>query len=218
MIKSLHKVIREYKSFFYFYFLFMIVVGIILLIYSKEETFFFVNANYNTVWDVFFKGLTHLGDGLLFILIALVLAIYRYRLAVLGILIFLSSSFIVQVLKRTLFDDIKRPIGHFGIDSDLHLVEGVTRHVSNSFPSGHATTIFALSLFLVLVFNLKKSGWLMAVLAILVAYSRVYLAVHFPVDVFVGSFIGIASALGIYIWLNDPLKSKFGDKSLMVKK
>ncbi len=218
MIKLLNKVLRQYKSFFYVYGLFLIGAGIVLLTYSKEESFFLVNSYHNTFGDVLFKLLTHLGDGLLFVLIILVLALYRYRLALLGLVIFLGSSLIAQLLKLTFFDDVLRPVGHFrgNLDS-IHFVEGVTRHVKNSFPSGHTTTAFALALFLVLIFNMKRSSWLMVILAVLVGYSRVYLAVHFPVDVYFGSIIGVVSSVLVYIWLDKSFKSKFGDNGLLRK-
>ncbi len=218
MIKTLYKLIADYKFFFYLYGLFISVVGIALLVYSKEESFFIVNGIYSTFGDVFFKVVTHLGDGLFFVLIVLALALYRYRLALLGLIVFVASSVIAQVLKVTLFDKAKRPVAYFEHNIDIHFVEGVTRHVKNSFPSGHTTTAFALALFLVLAFELRKSGWAMAIIAILVGYSRVYLAVHFPVDVYFGSLIGVLTATFMYAWLNTPFKNKFGDKGLMSKK
>ena len=218
MIKLLNQVLRQYKLFFYVYGLFLIIGVYVLLTYSKEESFFLVNSYNNFIADTFFKLLTHLGDGLLFVLIILVLAFYRYRLALLGLVIFLGSSLIAQLLKLTFFDDVLRPVGHFrGNLDNIHFVEGVTRHVKNSFPSGHTTTAFALAIFIVLAFNMKRSSWLMAIVAILVGYSRVYLAVHFPVDVYFGSIIGIISSVLLYIWLDKPFRSKFGDKGLLKK-
>lgn len=217
MIVSLKQVIKDYKGFFILYGLFLLSVGLLLFIYSKDESFFLVNSFHTSFGDVFFKGLTHLGDGVLFALITVVFALYRYRLALLGLIIFLSSSLIAQVLKLTIFDNVKRPVGYFGNDVDIHFVEGVTRHVNNSFPSGHTTTAFALAMFLVLAFDIKKGSWLMAVLAILVGYSRVYLAVHFPIDVYAGSFIGVATALLMHAWLYGAFKAKFGDKGLLIK-
>lgn len=217
MIASLKQVIKNYKGFFIIYGFFLIGVGILLFIFSKEESFFFVNSIHTQVGDVFFKGLTHLGDGVLFALITVVFGLYRYRLALLGLIIFLSSSLIAQVLKLTIFDNVKRPVGHFGGDVDIHFVEGVTRHVNNSFPSGHTTTAFALAMFLVLAFEMRKGSFLMALLAILVGYSRVYLAVHFPIDVYFGSLIGVISAVLIYIWLDEPFKSRFANNGLMKK-
>lgn len=217
MIEELYELIKKYKSFFILYALFLVIAGIVLVLYTKEESFFLVNNHFSSVADFFFKGITNLGDGILFALIALVLALYRYRLAILGLIIFLGSSLVAQVLKLTFFDDVLRPVGHFAKDVDIHFVEGVTRHVKNSFPSGHTTTAFALAIFLVLVFEMRRSAWLMAILAILAGYSRVYLAVHFPVDVYFGSLIGIISALLLYVWFNEPLNAKFGDKGLMKK-
>lgn len=217
MIKELSQIIKEYKWFFVLYGAFLIIGGAVLLIYSKEESFFLVNSYYTPAADFFFKGITNLGDGILFALIALVLALYRYRFAILGLIIFLGSSLLAQVLKLTFFDDVLRPVGHFAKEVDIHFVAGVTRHVKNSFPSGHTTTVFALAIFLVLVFKMRRSAWLMAILAILAGYSRVYLAVHFPVDVYFGSLIGVLSALLLYVWFNEPLRAKFGDKGLMKK-
>jgi len=218
MTKLLYEVLRQYKSFFIVYGLFLAIAAVGLLAYSKEETFFLVNSHHNSIADVFFKLLTHLGDGLFFVLIIVVLALYRYRLALLGLVIFLGSSLIAQVLKLSFFNDVLRPVGHFSSDlSGIHFVDGVTRHVKNSFPSGHTTTAFALAIFLVLAFKMNRNSWLMAVVAILIGYSRVYLAVHFPVDVYFGSIIGIVSAVLIFIWLDKPFNSKFGDKGLLRK-
>jgi len=217
MIKSVKSILIEYKSFFYLYVIFLLGLGLALLAYSKEETFWFVNNHFSPWADVFFKGLTTLGDGIFFALITLILALYRYRLALLGLLIFITSSVIAQVLKRAFFGDILRPLGYFGSKSNLHKVEGVTLHINNSFPSGHTTTAFALAVFLLFVFKLNKNGWLLAIIAILVGYSRVYLAVHFPIDVYFGSLIGVITSVLMYAWLNESFKTKFGDKGLLAK-
>ena len=217
MIQNINKNLDAYKSFFYLYAVFLITLGMALLTYSKEETFLFVNAHVSPWADLVFRGVTGLGDGLFFVLVTLALALYRYRLALLGLLIFLSSSLIAQLLKHTLFDGFMRPIGVFGKESGLHIVEGVTLHAFNSFPSGHTTTAFALALFLVLTFQLRKTGWVLVLLASLVGYSRVYLVQHFPIDVYFGSILGVLTCIVLYSWLNEPFKVKFGEKGLLSK-
>lgn len=217
MIDAIKKTVISYKSFFFLYAAFLLILGTILLMYSKEETFLFVNNHYSSWADSFFKGVTGLGDGLFFVLVTLALALYRYRLALLGIIVFLSSSLLAQLLKHTLFSSFKRPYGVLGQQNNLHIVEGITLHTNNSFPSGHTTTAFALTLFLVLAFQLRRSGWLLAIAAILVGYSRVYLVQHFPVDVYFGSLLGVISCMVFFNWLDEPFKMKFGDKGLMSK-
>jgi len=217
MGSKLAKFFGTYRSFFYMYAVFLGIGAAILLAFTKDESFFLVNTHYSAFGDIFFKLVTHIGDGLLFGLIIIVLAFYSYRKALLGLIIFLASGLIAQVLKLTLFDDVMRPVGYFAKNVDIHFVEGVTRHVKNSFPSGHSTSAFALALFLALAFQLRKSGWLLAVVAILVGYSRVYLAVHFPVDVYFGSIIGVVTALFVYAWFNESFKNKFGERGLLNK-
>jgi undecaprenyl-diphosphatase len=65
--------------------------------------------------------------------------------------------------------------------------------------SSHAANHFALSVFLILLFQVK--GWMRGLLltwASLVAYSRVYLGVHYPSDVIVGAGVGTLIAFLIY--------------------
>ncbi|MEG1441290.1 MAG: phosphatase PAP2 family protein [Oscillospiraceae bacterium] len=58
-----------------------------------------------------------------------------------------------------------------------------------SFPSGHSMTSFAAATVL-LCYN-KKFGIPALILAILIAFSRLYLQVHYPTDVISGIIIGI---------------------------
>lgn len=62
-----------------------------------------------------------------------------------------------------------------------------------SFPSGHSFASFASAT--VLAKRIKKTAPYVIALAVLVAFSRLYLYVHFPSDVLCGSALGIAAGL-----------------------
>ncbi|WP_457640049.1 phosphatase PAP2 family protein [Persephonella sp.] len=77
---------------------------------------------------------------------------------------------------------------------NVHLLEPVTL---KSFPSADAG--YAFTLLGVIIFY--GSVWvvlLFAVYALLIAYGRVYMGAHFPVDVIVGGVIGFASGVAGY--------------------
>ncbi|MFQ5735701.1 MAG: phosphatase PAP2 family protein [Thermodesulfobacteriota bacterium] len=77
-----------------------------------------------------------------------------------------------------------------------HALDGVRLLVgcggSYSMPSGHATNIFAAMVFLALRY--RKAFPLFLAMAVLVAYSRVYVGVHYPSDVAVGALLGTGIA------------------------
>ena len=66
-----------------------------------------------------------------------------------------------------------------------------------SFFSGHASNSFALALFFSSVFKYNKLLFKSLILiASIVAYSRIYIGVHYPSDILFGSMFGILSGLG----------------------
>jgi undecaprenyl-diphosphatase len=64
---------------------------------------------------------------------------------------------------------------------------------SKSFPSDHTAIAFALA-FSVYFFN-RKLGILLLALAILVAFGRIYVGVHYPLDIVGGFIVGMGSAI-----------------------
>jgi membrane-associated phospholipid phosphatase len=69
----------------------------------------------------------------------------------------------------------------------------VTIPHSHSFPSGHTATAFAGAT--ALSFFFPRAAPAFVVLAAAIAYSRLYVGVHFPLDVAGGIVIGVATAL-----------------------
>jgi membrane-associated phospholipid phosphatase len=95
-----------------------------------------------------------------------------------------------------------RPSKYFELyeSYQLHLVEGVKLHSLQSFPSGHTATAFNLFLMMALMVKNNLLKFIFFTMAILVAYSRVYISQHFLVDITVGSVIGISLIVIIWLW------------------
>jgi undecaprenyl-diphosphatase len=66
---------------------------------------------------------------------------------------------------------------------------------SGSFPSGHAATSFAAATILSLAF--PRFAPILLVLAAAVGFSRVYVGVHYPLDILGGALLGVAIAIAV---------------------
>ncbi len=71
-------------------------------------------------------------------------------------------------------------------DFAFHLFSGDSSWAS--FPSGHATTAFALGLSLALLFT--RLRWVFLSLALWIAMSRLFISAHYPSDVLAGGLLG----------------------------
>ena len=68
----------------------------------------------------------------------------------------------------------------------------------NSFPSGHATAAFGVCMAIFLTVEDKRAKAASLFVAVLMGFSRLYVAVHYPTDVIAGALIGtMAACLGI---------------------
>lgn len=159
--------------------------------YAQQTSLLWVNGRYSAFWDGFFYWYTYLGDGKLYVGVIVLMALVRQwrPWAMVGLGAFVLSSVVTQCVKRLL--DCPRPPAVIAADL-LHLPPGKIE-MFHSFPSGHACVGFSLSCLCVFRFGCRRwwvtAGCLLA--ACLVAYSRMYLAKHFLIDVSVGSFIGV---------------------------
>ncbi len=189
----------ENKVFLLAYSLLFVAALVFALILGREQSQILVNRLNSPFFDKFFKYVTDLGSGYFFVLVIFLVAIFRGKASGGLVVSAILSTILVQALKHTVGG--YRPYAFFQMYSSysLHLVQGVKMLKLHSFPSGHTATAFAVFFYLA---ALTRKNWLKVVyllVAVLVAYSRVYLSQHFVIDVVGGSFIGVLSSY-IGLW------------------
>lgn len=99
----------------------------------------------------------------------------------------ICSSFLKPLIQRI------RPCHEAGFQSWIHLAEGCGGQFG--FCSSHAANSFALAIGFYLI--TKNKAWLYVLVcwASIIAYSRIYLGAHYPIDVIVGAGVGTAVAV-----------------------
>ncbi|GCD80880.1 phosphatase PAP2 family protein [Schleiferia thermophila] len=174
--------------------LFFVITTLISLAFDKTQIHITINSYHHPFADYFFKYVTYLGDGFLFVpVIVYFTYLKNFKKSLFFSFVAVLTLLVTGLSKSLIFPNIDRPLSVIGAEH-LHLVEGVKIHTKYSFPSGHTTAAFAFWASLSVFFD-RRTGILFCAIAILVALSRVYLSQHFLVDVAAGTFLGILIAL-----------------------
>ena len=192
----------------------LIIVGSLFFIlqYDQATIHLWSDARHSIWGDQWMPFLTHLGDGLAFILLALIAVLFFDRRALATVLISAVLTLLITAGLKAAFNE-DRPLKYFekqGIE--LNQVEGVKPRYKHSFPSGHTTTAFAI--WGILAFWLRKKPWqlLCVLIAATAAYSRIYLNMHFLRDVSTGAALGCFIMI-LSLFLTFKLKSTWFTKT-----
>ena len=143
--------------------------------------------------DAVMPVFTRLGNGgICFILVGMVLLFFKkYRRA--GIIMLCSLALGAVVCNLWLKEFVARARPYEGLENIVLLISPPSDY---SFPSGHTTAAFEFAFALALI-N-RRCAVFGYVFAVLMAFSRLYLYVHFPSDVLAGAVIGTVASLIVY--------------------
>ena len=130
---------------FFIYYLFLVTGLVLLILFEKGEVLLWINKNYCSLQDQFFKYWTYFGDGLAFAVLIVIFLMVSYYRTIMVVVAVISQTIVIQGLKRFVFNDVVRPKLFFEQFSDLHQVTGVDVHSYGSFPSGHTATAFTIA-------------------------------------------------------------------------
>ena len=145
-----------------------------------------IQALHNPVTDVLFVWITRLGNvGMIWILLAAVLLLRRKTRKTGDIL---AAALVVDVL---LCNGLLKHLFHRVRPCDVNTAVSllVSRPTDYSFPSGH--TLSSAIGATILTKTDRRFGYAAIPLAALIAFSRLYLYVHWPSDVLAGALLGI---------------------------
>lgn len=160
------------------------------------------------------QTITHLGDyGLLWIGFSLLLMLNKdTRKAGKLSLISIALCFLINnVLLKNLVDR-DRP---YEVLKELQVL--IERQPDSSFPSGHAANSFASAIVLFNLFQKKKSKYGILTAGLIMAFSRVYLGVHYLSDVLVGITVGTLSGLSVCRFAKKKEKAVKGIEGSKIK-
>lgn len=165
---------------------------------SWEFSFlYFLQELHNPVLDKIMVFITSIGNGgLIWIGLAVFMIFFKkYRKCAIsiGISLLLMELIGNVILKEWIMRD--RPCW---IDPAVELL--VKAPSGYSFPSGHTFSSFASAITVFL--NHKKEGIAAIVLASLIAFSRMYIFVHFPTDILGGMVFGTGVAVLVYFMVH----------------
>lgn len=162
-----------------------------------KELFLFLNTLGSTTWDGFWMFTT---DKFSSIPLYVVLLALSYRLLGLKktVLLLVAVALLITVTNG-LADLFKYGVRRLRPCHDIEVNE-IMRLVKNScggkfgYFSAHASNAFAIAFFFTHLLRPKFRyiGILLMGWAFLVAYSRIYIGVHFPLDVLSGALVGLS--------------------------
>ncbi len=169
---------------------------------NNIDTNFFIwlNGMHNSLFDGFFALFTSKEIWFPFYILLIYLIARKYKMAGLWIIILMIAMITVSdqlsnLLKFTVARP--RPSHAEGLTDIIHLsFRG--RRGAYGFVSAHAANSFALAIFLGNLLKKKRVFVTLIIWATLTAYSRIYIGVHYPLDIIVGGIMGGLIGWGTY--------------------
>jgi len=166
------------------------------------EILYAINNIHNPVLDKIMVGITTLGNGGIFWIALSIFLMCIKKTRKCGFLMAISMLLGLIIGNGILKNIIARQRPCW-IDNSIPLL--VPNPHDFSFPSGHTLASFEAAIMIFL--HNKKWGSISLVLAILIAFSRLYLFVHFPTDILGGIVLAAIISISVY-YGSEKIKNK----------
>lgn len=151
----------------------------------------FLQTIHTPLLDKILAFITSLGNaGIIWIVLAVVLLILP-KTRKTGIIV-AAALLMDLVLCNLILKNLVARVRPYDVNTAIAIL--IKKPLDFSFPSGHTAASFAAMMALFLV-KMKKAWIAALVLALLIAFSRLYFYVHYPTDVLGGAVVGILSGI-----------------------
>ena len=178
-----------------------------LIVEYDHKLFLWLNNLGNESFDWFWMLMTNKLFNFFVYSIALIYLLKKTDIkSLISMILFLSILILISDQTSNLFKNFferLRPCYDEQISSYMRLVKDSCGGLY-SFFSAHASNTFALASFFFFVYYkiIQRKIILFFVLASLVSYSRVYIGVHYPLDIITGSIFGFVSGFILFkFWI-----------------
>lgn len=170
------------------------------IIALDQSLLIYLNNLGSPYWDVFWLNITrqYHWTPLFVLMLFLIFKVYGVKkgfiiLLIATVLVAFTDQF-VNLIKHT-FERL-RPNNEPGVKEFIRIIQPLH---SFSFVSGHATNSVANTVFVYLLLkNRFKYTWLFFIWPLVFSYSRIYLGVHYPIDIISGALLGLVLGYGFY--------------------
>ena len=186
-----------------------------------SKLFLYLNNLGTSKFDIFWISLSKIEANILMYLFLILLFFYIQKIRPKLIYIFYLFFVIALMIAITdqganIFKDSFQRLRPCYNESIIHSLRLVKENCGGKygFFSAHASNSFSLAIFFGLLFINRISYIIMItiVYASLISYSRIYLGVHYPIDIIFGSFFGIFVGFVMYSFVYLKFL-KFFDKT-----
>lgn len=164
----------------------------------------------NPLLDTLMKIVTTSGDAGIIWIVAAILCLIFKKTRKAGTCMAIALILVLLISNLTLKPLIARP-RPFILREEIELI--ISAPSGFSFPSGHTASSFAAATGLFIYH--KKLGIAALIWAFLIAFSRLYMYVHYPTDVMAGMLVGILCAVIGMVLVNkfyQPISDRITEK------
>ena len=173
------------------------------MLQTDKELLLLVNGQHTGYWDTFMWLCSGRVEWLA-LYAALLYVLWRnygwrtllWMLLAIGVMLLLTDTLLSQVI-RPAIGRMRPSNPHNALSSMVHIVDNY-RGGRFGFPSSHASNAWGLVMFVSCVLRRRLLIWFLALWALLLCYSRMYLGVHYPGDLAGGMVYGLLCSFLVY--------------------